>query len=179
MVSFDVVSLFTKVPTDLAIRVARQRLAEDPSLPERSALAPDEVISLLKFCLVATYLAYRGEVYQQVYGTAMGSPVSVTVANLVMEDVEQRALNACAFPPAFWKRYVDDTFTVLPKGQVQQFHAHLNSIEPTIKFTVEMEQEGSLPFLDTSVIRNCDGSLTTSGSDTAHPGRPDLRKCSR
>ncbi len=42
--------------------------------------------------LDATYLANRGEVYQQVYGTAMGSPVSVTVANLVMEDVEQRAL---------------------------------------------------------------------------------------
>ena len=144
------------------VRVARQRLAEDPSLPERSALAPDEVISLLKFCLGATYLAYRGEVYQQVYGTAMGSPVSVTVANLVMEDVEQRALNTCASPPAFWKCYVDDTFTVLPKGQVQQFHAHLNSIEPTIKFTVEMEQEGSLPFLDTRVIRNSDGSLTTT-----------------
>ena len=92
----------------------------------------------------------------------MGSPVSVTVANLVMEDVEQRALNTCASPPAFWKRYVDDTFTVLPKGQVQQLHAHLNSIEPTIKFTVEMEQEGSLPFLDTRVIRNSDGSLTTT-----------------
>ena len=109
-----------------------------------------------------TYLAYRGEVYQQVYGTAMGSPVSVTEANLVKENVEQRALNTCASPPAFWKRYVDDTFTVLPKGQVQQFHAHLNSIEPTIKFTVEMEQEGSLPFLDTRVIRNSDGSLTTT-----------------
>ena len=65
MVSFDVVSLFTKVPTDLATRVARQLLAEDPSLPEQSALAPDEVVSLLKFCLDATYLAYRGEVYNQ------------------------------------------------------------------------------------------------------------------
>ena len=162
MVSFDVVSLFTKVPTDLAIRVACQRLAEDPSLPERSALSPDEVVSLLKFCLDATYLAYRGEVYQQVNGTAMGSPVSVTVANLVMEDVEQRALNTCASPPAFWKRYVDDTFPVLPRGQIQQFHDHLNSIEPTIKFTIEMEQEGSLPFLDTRVTRNGDGSLTTT-----------------
>ena len=162
MVSFDVVSLFTKVPTDLAIRVACQRLAEDPSLPERSALSPDEVVSLLKFCLDATYLAYRGEVYQQVYGTAMGSPVSVTVANLVMEDVEQRALNTCASPPAFWKGYVDDIFTVLPRGQIQQFHDHLNSIEPTIKFTIEMEQEGSLPFLDTRVTRNGDGSLTTT-----------------
>ena len=57
---------------------------------------------------------------------------------------------------------MDDTFTVLPRGQIQQFHDHLNSIEPTIKFTIEMEQEGSLPFLDTRVTRNGDGSLTTT-----------------
>ena len=93
---------------------------------------------------------------------AMGSPISFTLANLVMEDVEQRALNTCASPPAFWKRYVDDTFTVLPRGHVQQSYDHLNSTEPTIKFTIEMEQEGSLPFLDTRVTRNSDGSLTTT-----------------
>ena len=45
---------------------------------------------------------------------------------------------------------------------VQQFHDHFNSLEPTIKFTIEMEQEGSLPFLDTRVTRNSDGSLTTT-----------------
>ena len=125
---------FHKVPTDLATRVARQQLSEDPSLSERSALSPDEVVSLLKFCLDATYLGYRGEVYQQVYGMAMGSPISATVANLIMEDAEQRALNTCASPPAFWKCYVDDAFTELPRGQVQQFHNYLNSIDLAIKF---------------------------------------------
>ena len=39
---------------------------------------------------------------------------------------------------------------------------NLNSIEPTNKFTIELEQEGSLPFLDTSVTRHNDGSLTTT-----------------
>ena len=37
----------------------------------------------------------------------MGTPVSVTVADLVMEDVEQRALSTYPDPPPFWKRYVD------------------------------------------------------------------------
>ena len=160
IVSFAVMSLFTKVPAGLANRVAHQRLTEDLSLPERSVLY--EVVSLLKFCLDATCLGYREEVYQQVYGMAMGSPISVTAANLVMEDVEQRTLNTCASPSAFRKYYVDGTFMLLPRGQVQQFHDHFNSIEPAIKFTIEMEQEGSRAFIDTRVTRNSDGSLTTT-----------------
>ena len=81
----------------------------DTSLAERTGLSADEVVNLLKFCLDATYLAYRGEVFQQVFGTAMGSPELVTVANVVIEDVEERALTTCLHPPPFWKRYVDDT----------------------------------------------------------------------
>ena len=47
-----------------------------------------------------------------------------------------------------------------PTGQIQQFHDHLNSIEPTIKFTIKLEQEGSRPFLDTRLMRHSDGSRT-------------------
>jgi len=47
----------------------------------------------------------------------MGSPVSVTVVNLVMEDVEQRALPTYASPPPFWKGYADDTFTGYPQNK--------------------------------------------------------------
>jgi len=54
MVSFDVVSL------DLATRVAHHRVTADPSLVEQSALSLDEIVTLLKFCLDDTYLAYRG-----------------------------------------------------------------------------------------------------------------------
>ena len=36
LVSFDVVSLFTKIPVDLAIEVAKKRLREDVSLEKRT-----------------------------------------------------------------------------------------------------------------------------------------------
>ena len=78
------------------------------------------------------------------------------MANLVTEDVEQRALTSCTVQLPFWKRYMDDTFTALPQEHIQ------NSIEPTIQFTIETEVEGTLPFLDTRVTRHADGSLTTS-----------------
>ena len=103
LVSFDVVSLFTRIPTNLAVQVARQCLQDDPSLPERTSLTPSEIVSLLELCLNATYFAFRNTYYQQIHGTAMGSPVSVVASDLVMEDVESRALSTYLHPPKFWK----------------------------------------------------------------------------
>ena len=70
----------------------------------------------------------------------MGSPVSVVVANLVMENVEQKALSTFHTPLPLWRRYVDDTCMVLPLDIVD--------IDPNIQFTVEKEKGGQLPFLD-------------------------------
>ena len=72
----------------------------------------------------------------------MGSPVSVTVANLVMEDVEERALTLFPSTPPFWKKYIDDTYTALRLNQLAAFHEHCNSVEPSIDFTYEVEEEG-------------------------------------
>ena len=117
---------------------------------------------LLEFYLKATYLIFRGQCYQQMFGTAMGSSVSVTVANLVMEEIEQNALSTFESPPRFWKRYVDDTLTVLPANTVERFFTHLNSIKSHIQFTVEVESDGKLPFLDVLLMHDLDGSISTS-----------------
>ena len=70
-VSFDVVSLFTNVSTQLAVDVARKRSASDKTLEICTNLSVDEVVQLLEFCLNATYLAFRVNVFRQVYGTAL------------------------------------------------------------------------------------------------------------
>ena len=56
MVSFDVVSLFTCVPTDLAVQVACSRLEKNPTLPVRTVLLVDDIVNLLTLCLDATFL---------------------------------------------------------------------------------------------------------------------------
>ena len=141
MVSFDVVSLFTKVPVHLATKVAQDQMSGDASLAEQTSLSADEVVNLLRFCLDANY---NGDVFQQIFGTAMESLVSVTVANFVMQDMEERALSTCPHPHPFWKWYMYDTITALPEDQVDRYLDHLNTVEPMIKFIMEKESNGSL-----------------------------------
>ena len=89
--SFDVVPLFTKIPVDVAVKVAEERLREDAPPGLRTSLPVEDIIPLLSFWLKTTQFTYNVTYYQQVFGTAMGSPVSTVIANMVMEDMEQRA----------------------------------------------------------------------------------------
>ena len=91
----------------------------------------------------------------------MGSLVSPIVANLYMEYLVQKALSTAPHPPRFWCRYVDDTFVIHKEANKQGFLQHINSVDPAIKFTVEDNKEdGSIPFLDTTVKPEVDGSLS-------------------
>ena len=92
----------------------------------------------------------------------MGSPVSTVVPNLYMEFFEELALETAPTRPRLWKRYVDDTFCILRKGSTEELLHHLNGVRLTIKFMVEQEEDGTLPFLDTLLRRREDGSLDVS-----------------
>ena len=71
----------------------------------------------------------------------MGNPVSAVIANLYMESFEQQAITASAYKPRIWKRNVDDTFTILDRGNVDSFLQHLNNQQPSIRFTMETEND--------------------------------------
>ena len=57
------------------------------------------------------------------------------------------------------KRYVDDTFCVIEEVNTGPSIDHLSSLRPTIQFTMELEKDGSVPFLDTLLTRREDGSI--------------------
>ena len=51
---------------------------------------------------------------------------------------------------------------VLDRDHVDSFLQHLNSQQPTIRFTIEIEKDNTIPFLDTTVTRDSDGLLTST-----------------
>ena len=162
-ISYDVAALFTSVPIQPVINIIQQRLDKDTELHQRTSMSINHITTLLEFCLKRTSFVFQGQYYQQMKGAAMGSPLSPIVANIFMEKFEKEALDTAPHPLSLWKRYVDDTFVIQEEQHKEEFFHHINSIDPNIKFTTETTKaDGSMPFLDTLVTPQSDGSLATT-----------------
>ena len=150
--SFDVKSLFTSIPLQLALQCTETTIQQSTvTLP----VPTEDIMDLLNLCLTSTYFQYNSKHYKQLRGTAMGSPFSV-VAEIVMQHVEERTLATCRQMIPLWLRYVDDTFTAVHKDEIDVFHDHLNKQNADIQFTKEIEESGKVPFLDCLV--SCDNN---------------------
>ena len=153
------VSLFTSVPLKTA---KTNRVGDNFTLGRRTSLTVPELMEALDICLQSSFFVYNGVIYKQIFGCRMGSPLSPIIANMVMEEIEQTALNTYLKLPFFWSRYVDDVYAIEEKTEVEPFHDYLNTISTSIKFTKVFEKSGQLVFLDASVQQMEDGSLATS-----------------
>ncbi|XP_062537986.1 uncharacterized protein LOC134206299 [Armigeres subalbatus] len=88
---------------------------------------------MVELCLNNSYFMFRDKYYQQTFGTAMGSPLSPILADYVMEDLLDTVITKLNFTIPVLKKY----------------------------FTMEIEKDGKLPFLDTLIIRKEDHTLRT------------------
>ena len=68
LVSFDVVSLFTCIPTHLAIEVVKERLDFDQSLLERTNLSIQNIVALLQFVLDNNFFVFQSGHFKQIFG---------------------------------------------------------------------------------------------------------------
>ena len=76
---------------------------------------------------------------------------------------EHKALTSAVNTPRLWRRYVGDTFVILQQTHREEFPQHINSVDPSIHFTTEeAKQDSSMPFLETLVTPQDDGTVTTS-----------------
>lgn len=95
----------------------------------------------------------------QIDGVAMGSPIASVVANIFMENFENKALESSPVKPRYWWRYVDDIFSVVSGNDEDTLLTYLNALHTNITFTIERESNGTLPFLDVLVNRLPGGRL--------------------
>ncbi|BHF79232.1 hypothetical protein SprV_0602235200 [Sparganum proliferum] len=158
MVSFNVVSLFTSLPTDLVRDVLRERLEENYDEANRPKKI-DHLLQHFAFCQ-QTFFTFNGRTYEQIKETPMGSPISSLVAELVLQELVKVAFDH--YEPSFWRRYVDNTFVTIERSRLAHFQDLLNGIFPDIQFTREEEHAKPLPFIDVLVTGTPHGKLSTT-----------------
>jgi len=143
------VSLFTNIPIELAMESVTNRwnyIENNTSLPK------SEFLLAVKFVLDSTFFTFNNIVYRQVFGTPMGSPLSPIIGDIVMQDIEKKALNTITFTPPFYYRFVDDIITACPSNLTDYLLTVFNSFNQRLQFTLEVEDNKSLNFLEISII---------------------------
>jgi len=130
----------------------------------------EDIMDLLNHCLTSTYFLYNGKHYEQLHGTAMGSPVCVVLPEFVMQHVEDRTLATCQQTiPLWFIRYADDSFIAVHKDEIDALHDHLSIQNADIQFTEEIKDNRKL--LDRLVIRHNNELRTTVYRKTTHKDR--------
>lgn len=99
-----------------------------------------------------SFFVFNNIFYRQSIGTPMGSPLSPIIADIVMQDLENRALSIINFTPPFYFRFVDDIITAFPTNLIDYVLSVFNSFNPRLQFTIEVEVNKSLSFLEITIL---------------------------
>lgn len=159
MLSFDVVSMFTNIPVNhmiSIIEIRKELILEKYGIGY--SLFREVLLFLLKECAV---FQWNGNSYRQRDSLAMGSPLSPILAKILMSHAINLTLPLLPSRPKLLVLYVDDSFWIVKRQHVECILNQLNDYNSNIKFTVEMEKEGQLNFLDVTIIRR-DNRLITN-----------------
>ena len=160
LVTMDVSSLYTNIPNDLGIEACREQLENYRAGSEHPT--NESIIELLTMVLKKNNFDFNNLHFLQVGGTAMGTRLAPSYANIFMDHFERNFVYTYHIQPLVWKRYIDDIFMLWDKGiaELQNFIDFLNLCLPSIKFETNIS-ESEINFLDVKV-KLSHGNLSTS-----------------
>ena len=142
IISFDVTSPYTNVPVMEAIQEAADRLysgdVQAPSVDKKT------FITLAAILCANVILSTHDGTYRQIDDLAMGSPPAPTLSNIWLSKYE----TAVKDDAKLFERYIDDILRTIKESLIENKLSEINLLHPNLKFTLEVEQNGKLPFLD-------------------------------
>ena len=159
--TLDVTSLYTNIPNTEGIEAVRKSLSLNRDPYENPT--NNSICELLKLVLTCNNFQFDNKHYFQVGGTAMGTKLAPSFANIFMGWFEDTHVHTYKLRPLVWKRYIDDIFIIWQHGpdELTKFVSHLNAKHKTIKFTEERSTT-SINFLDITVNLSKNGEIITS-----------------
>ena len=150
LATLDVTSLYTNILNDEGIKAVSRYLFRhrDMSLNPTNT----SICKLLDLVLKTNNFGFDNKEFLQVGGTAMGTKLAPSFANLFMGYFEEEYVALYSKQPFLWKHFIDDIFIIWTYGQdeLNRFVTYLNSVHETIKFTCE-NSVNSVDFLDITI----------------------------
>ena len=117
-----------------------------------STVRTEILCDLIRMILTMNSFEFNNTFYIQTHGTAMGTRMAPSYANLFLAKFETDALSHAPHQPHTWWRFIDDIFMIWThtEDELRTFITYLNNIHPTIKFT-SSHSATSISFLDVKV----------------------------
>ena len=134
LVSWDVVGMFPNIDNNLGLTAVKN------ALNSRTIKSPSTkcILEAVEICLTHNNSQFDNSYYLQTHGTAMGPKNACSYADIAMGEIDRLAKSNDNIKPNFWWRYRDDIidFWTLGLDKLLEFTDYINSLYPTIKFTV-------------------------------------------
>ena len=149
LVSFDVSALFTSIPVPVALQVINSKIPTCTNFTNVCKIPTEKIINLLEFTLTnVSSPSIRNSINNnRVQPWVHLSPLSLQIST--WEYFESLAIPSSPTLIKWQFRYVDNVHSATRKDQFNKLQELLNSIDPHIKFTIELPGTDGLPFLDT------------------------------
>ena len=106
LVTLDVSSLYTNIPHQEGIEACTEAL--NTRIIQQSPT--EDLAELINQILTKNNFEFGDQHFLQVHGTAMGTRMAPSYANIFMGKLEQQLLARTRKKPAIWWRYIDDLF---------------------------------------------------------------------
>lgn len=153
----DINSLYPSIPMDFGLCAVRHMLIK-LCFQHGINLDINMIMDLLTWTLRNNYFSYNNTIFLQRAGTAMGTPVAVVYADLVMAFIESKL---CDNIPGYYWRYIDDSFGIFPSPlAAQSFIDNFNKVCPDINFTTPSIGD-KVNFLDLTIYLDSSRRLQT------------------
>ena len=164
--SLDIVGMFPNITVKKTLEVVNEGLLNDETLGLRTDWKPEDISKLLEISVETFFKTLDGKIYFQRDGLPIGKSISKPMAGIYMHWFEKNYVfnEGSRFKDniVFWKRQMDDIFFVWrgKKEDLEFFVWILNGVDNKVQFTLEMEKDNYLPFLDVGIMK-VEGKLVT------------------
>ena len=152
LLTLDIKDLYVNVPIQETLNLTRNqlRIHDDKKTTH-------QIMTLLSIILKQNYFSFKGRICQPDKDVAMGSPISGTMAEIFLQQLENNIVKHLIDTKilSFYTRYVDDIFLIYDSTRTNPDHIlqYIDTIHSCIQLSPTTESNNNVNFLDISITR--------------------------